>query len=247
MHLGRHTACCWCITRVMGTEGEGGDPLTDLTPVRIVVADGRPLYRRGLAALLAAQPGWVVVAKEDTGPAVVAAVRDTEPDVAVLDLDLPVLDGIEAAREIAAENPETGVLVLAWRDDEDGFLALRAGARGFLPKGAEDSDIVRATAAVARGEAVLAGSSARRAVEFIRSTPTVGLTARESEVLELVAAGWTTADISKVLVLTPEGVGRHVSGIVAALQRAEPGIPQRKAPVVRLRHPAGRRRRDRRR
>jgi DNA-binding NarL/FixJ family response regulator len=221
--------------------------LTDLTPVRIVVADGRPLYRRGLAALLSAQPGWQVVGKEDTGLGAVAAVQDSEPDVAVLDLDLAAVDGIETTRRIATASPATGVLMLAWRDDEDGLLALRAGARGFLPKGAADSDIVRAVGAVARGEAVLAAAVARRVVEFFRAGRSDRLTPREHEVLDLVAAGWTTADISKVLVLSPGAVGRHVSGIVAELQRAEPDVPERTAPVVRLRQPASRRGRRRRR
>lgn len=195
-------------------------------PVRIVVADDHPLYRRGLAALLNAQTGWDVVAEEADGLAAVNAVGSTSPDVVVLDLNMPGLDGIEATRRIVAKHPEVGVLVLTMYDDDGSvFAAMRAGARGYLLKGADQDEIVRAVSALLSGEAIFGPSVAARIIDFFaapRPQPTEvvfpELTVREHEVLDLIAAGRSNADVAEALVLSPKTVRNHVSAIFAKLQ-----------------------------
>jgi DNA-binding NarL/FixJ family response regulator len=197
--------------------------------VRIVVAEGRPLYRRALAALLRSYPGWVVVAEEDSGLDASGAALRLQPDVVVLDLELVSPDGIETTRRVIAACPGAGVLVLTrFGDDRALFEALGAGARGHLHKGAVHAEIVAAVAAVANGDAVVGPGVARRLVEFFASPHTERLSSREAEVLNLVAAGWSTADIAKVLVLSAPVVRGHVTAVVGKLQavhRAGPDGP----------------------
>jgi len=197
--------------------------------VRIVVADDHPLYRRGLAALLGAQPGWAVVAEESDGLGAVGAVRTHEPDVVVMDLRMPGLDGIEATRRIAAADPHVAVLVLTmFEDDSSVFSAMRAGARGYLLKGADHTEIVRAVGAVADGEAIFGAAVAARILEFFaagrpRQAEVVfpQLTAREHEVLDLIAAGRSNAELAAALVLSPKTIRNHVSNVFAKLRVAD--------------------------
>jgi DNA-binding NarL/FixJ family response regulator len=202
--------------------------------VRIVVADGHPVYRRGLTALLAAHPGWAVVAQEDTGAGTVAAVLRTEPDLVVMDMDLPHPHAAETVRRIGAECPAAGILVLTARDDGEAMAALvRAGVRGCLLKGADQDPLVRAVTAVAQGEVILPPAAARYLL-----SGAVELTSREQEVLDLVGAGWSDADIAKVLVLDTAAVRQHVEAIVgevqagerAALRARQALVPPRKGP-----------------
>lgn len=195
--------------------------------VRILVVEGRPLYRRGLAALLRGHPGWSVVAEEDSGTGAIAAAVRSEPDVVVVDLELPSPDGIETTRRLVAACPGVGVLVLTRFDDDHAlFEALCAGARGHLHKGAVHGDIVAAVSGVAAGDAVLGSGVARRVVEFFGGSQSAGtavapvLSGRETEVLNLVAAGWSPADIAKVLVLTAPALRAHVTAVVGKLQAA---------------------------
>jgi DNA-binding NarL/FixJ family response regulator len=197
--------------------------------VTVLVADDHPLYRRGLAALLDAQEGWSVVAQAEDGLAAVTEAHAHEPDVVVMDLNMPKVDGIEATRRIVSASPRVGVLVLTmYDDDESVFAAMRAGARGYVLKGADQSDIVRAVAAVARGEAIFGASVARRIVEFFadprRSVdanifPQLGQ--REHEVLDLIAAGRNNTEIATGLGLSQKTVRNHVSNIFAKLQVAD--------------------------
>jgi DNA-binding NarL/FixJ family response regulator len=197
--------------------------------VRIVVADDHPLYRRGLAALLAAQEGWAVVAEEVDGIGAVTTAHATQPDVVVMDLRMPGLDGIEATRRIVATSPHVAVLVLTMFDDDASvFAAMRAGARGYLLKGADQTEIVRAVGAVADGEAIFGASVAARILEFFaaprpRGTEVVfpQLTVREHEVLDLIAAGRSNAELAAALVLSPKTVRNHVSNIFSKLQVAD--------------------------
>jgi len=203
--------------------------MTTNTAVRIVVADDHPLYRRGLAALLSAQEGWEVVGQVDNGVNAVTAAHATQPDIVVMDLHMPELDGIEATRRIVATSPHVGVLVLTMYDDDGSvFAAMRAGARGYLLKGADQAEIVRAVSAVAEGEAIFGPSVARRIIEFFAAQrPRIPeivfpeLTPREHEVLDLIAAGRNNTDLSKILVLSPKTVRNHVSNIFAKLQVAD--------------------------
>ena len=138
-----------------------------MSAVRILVADDHPLYRRGLAALLNAQPDWEVVAEEADGLGAVTSARSHSPDVVVIDLNMPGLDGIEATRRIVAGQPEVGVLVLTMYDDDGSvFAAMRAGARGYLLKGADQDEIVRAVSGIVGGEAIFGPTVARRIIDF---------------------------------------------------------------------------------
>jgi len=195
----------------------------------IVVAEDHPLYRRALADLLGGQADWQVVAEVEDGAGAVTAAHATQPDVVVMDLKLPGLDGIAATRRIVAASPHVAVLVLTMYDDASVFEALRAGARGYLLKGADQSEIVRAVADVADGGAVFGASVARRVIEFfaVPRPPAVPeivfpeLTVREHEVLDLLAAGRSNADVAADLVLSPKTVRNHVSNIFAKLHVAD--------------------------
>ena len=196
----------------------------------IVVAEDHPLYRRALTALLGEQPGLSVVAEAEDGVGAVTAAHAEQPDVVVMDLRLPGLDGIEATRRIVAASPHIAVLVLTMYDDDASvFAAMRAGARGYLLKGADQADIVRAVAAVADGEAIFGSAVARRIIEFFAAPRPAAvpeivfpeLTAREHEVLDLIAAGRSNADVAAALVLSPKTVRNHVSNIFAKLQVAD--------------------------
>ena len=197
--------------------------------LRIVVADDHPLYRRGLAQLLAAQPGWEVVGEECDGLGAVTAVHAQQPDVVVMDLRMPGVDGIEATRRIVGASPHVAVLVLTmYEDDASVFSAMRAGARGYLLKGARRGEILRAVAAVAEGEAIFGAAVAARILEFFatdrpRGTEVVfpQLTAREHEVLDLIAAGRSNTELATALVLSPKTVRNHVSNIFTKLQVAD--------------------------
>ena len=205
----------------------------------IVVAEDHPLYRRALADLLGGQADWQVVAEVEDGAGAVTAAHATQPDVVVMDLKLPGLDGIAATRRIVAASPHVAVLVLTMYDDDASvFEALRAGARGYLLKGADQSEIVRAVADVADGGAVFGASVARRVIEFfaVPRPPAVPeivfpeLTVREHEVLDLLAAGRSNADVAADLVLSPKTVRNHVSNIFAKLHVAD-----RSAAIVKAR------------
>jgi len=208
-------------------------------PLSVVVAEDHPLYRRALTTLIGAQPGWKVVAEADDGIGAVTAAHTTQPDVVLMDLNLPGLDGIQATRRIVAASPHIAVLVLTMFDDDASvFAAMRAGARGYLLKGQDQAEIVRAIAAVAEGEAIFGPSVAARIIEFFAAArpPATAenvfpeLTAREHEVLDLIAAGRNNADITAALVLSPKTVRNHVSNIFAKLHVAD-----RSAAIVRAR------------
>lgn len=194
----------------------------------MLVADDHPLYRRGLCQLLESATTTVVGDVQD-GVAAVQQSRVLQPDVVVMDLNMPGVDGVEATRQVVAHSPHVAVLVLTMHDDDDSvFAAMRAGARGYLLKGADAAEITRAVAAVAGGEAIFGPSVARRVLEwFAAPRPAAatavfpGLTEREHEVLDLVAAGRNNADIAAALFLSPKTVRNHVSTILHKLQVAD--------------------------
>jgi len=197
--------------------------------VRVLIADDHPLFRRGLRSLLDAHDGMSVVAEAATGVEAVTQARTEQPDVAVLDLHMPGLDGVEATRRIVGTSPHVGVLVLTMFDDDDSvFAAMRAGARGYLLKGADQAEILHAVQAVARGEAIFGPTVAQRIIEFFaapRHAPLSSafpeLTERELEVLDHIAAGRSNPDISGDLALSPKTVRNHVSNIFTKLQVAD--------------------------
>jgi DNA-binding NarL/FixJ family response regulator len=198
-----------------------------MTALRVLLADDHPVYLDGLAALLAAVEGLEVVGTAVDGHEAVARAAELAPDVVVMDVRMPGLDGIAATRLIVDADPGVGVVVLTMsEEDETLFAAMRAGARGYLLKGATRAEIVRAVAAVAEGDAIFGPAIARRVGEFLapRSDPVdvfPELTAREREILDLLAAGRSNPQIAASLYLSGKTVRNVVSAIFTKLQVAD--------------------------
>lgn len=202
--------------------------------IRVLVADDHPIVRGGLVALLGTMTGIEVVAQVGDGEAAVREAVLTEPDLAILDLRMPGLNGVQVTRQLARTAPSTAVLVLTMFDEHDLVAdALAAGARGYLLKGAEPDEIERAVRAVASGAAILAPEVAdalARPARPATSDPFPSLTTREREVLQLIAAGVGNAQIAQRLGIAGKTVGNHVSAIFAKL-----GVATRAEAIVRAR------------
>ncbi|TFV72271.1 response regulator transcription factor [Blastococcus sp. CT_GayMR19] len=204
--------------------------------MRVALADDHPMFRFGLRAVLDTSPEVEVVGEASDGAELLALVARSAPDVVLTDLSMPKLSGTAAIDELARRFPGLGVLVLTMHEDDASlFGALRAGARGYLLKGADRDEIVRAVLAVAAGDAVYGGAVARRVVDFLtgtaaRSPAFPELTARERDVLELLAAGLPTSQIARRLTLSDKTVRNHVSAVLTKLQ-----VPDRAAAVARAR------------
>lgn len=196
--------------------------------IKVVLADDHPVVRAGLAALLSSLPDVEVVAVAADGRAAVREVLLARPDVAILDLQMPELDGLGATRELARAAPGVAVLVLTMFDDADSvFAAMRAGARGYLVKGAEQDEIGRAIRAVAAGEAIFSPGVAAQVLQFLSHPPAAPadpfpeLTGREGQILDLLAAALPNATIAARLGLSPKTVANHLSSIFTKLQVAD--------------------------
>ena len=195
--------------------------------IRMLIADDHPLVREGLKAALAPLPEVEIVAEAATGSAAIREAVLHQPDVIVMDLQMPELNGIDATRELARAVPSAAVLVLTMFDDDDWvFAAMRAGARGYVLKGAEQQELARAIMAVAAGEAIFGPAVATRVLAYFATpartpTPFPELTAREREVLDLIAAGHTNHQIAERLGLSAKTVANHISAIFAKLQVAD--------------------------
>jgi DNA-binding NarL/FixJ family response regulator len=195
--------------------------------IRVLIADDHPLVRQGLKVALAPVPEVEIVAEAATGQEAIREAVLHRPDVVVMDLQMPDLNGIEATRELARAVPTAAVLVLTMFDDDDWvFAAMRAGARGYVLKGAEQQEIARAIMAVAAGEAIFGPAVATRMLGYFATlpatpTPFPELTAREHEVLDLLAAGQTNRQIADQLGLSAKTVANHISAIFAKLQVAD--------------------------
>lgn len=208
-----------------------------MAPLRIVVVDDHPMFRLGLTALLASLDGLTVAGEADSIASAIAAVDTHRPDVVIMDLHLGDESGVEATREILSRHPEMGVLVVTMVEEDDTvFAAMRAGARGYLLKGAGAVEIDRAVRAVAAGEMLLAPEVAARALPLLvgggrRSGPVAfpTLTDREREVLELVAQGLDNGRIARRLGLSDKTVRNHLSNILTKLGVADRGAAIAKA------------------
>ena len=212
--------------------------------IRVLIADDHPVFRDGLAALLEAVDGIQVVAVARDGVEAAELAATHEPDVVVMDVQMPELNGIEATRRVVGDRPETAVLVLTMGEDEGTVLsALRAGARGYLRKGAEQEEIVRAITTVHAGGVVFGASLAAMIGDLLSpaaapATPFPELSSRETEILDLIAAGRNNAQIADELYLSPKTIRNNVSSILAKLQatdRAEVIIRARDAGLGRPR------------
>ncbi|MFF9645978.1 response regulator [Kitasatospora aureofaciens] len=203
-----------------------------MTPIRVVVADDQELVRAGFGMILDAQPDIEVVAEACDGAEAVEAVRAHNPDVLLLDVRMPVMDGLEAARRVCAEFPATKVIMLTTFDIDDYvFDALYAGASGFLLKDVRRDDLAHGVRMVASGEALLAPSVTRRLIgEFAARRPggreravrppsklLEQLTLREQETLRLIARGLSNAEIAAELVVSEHTVKTHVSNVLGKL------------------------------
>jgi DNA-binding NarL/FixJ family response regulator len=205
--------------------------------IRVLVADDHPAFRAGLQLMLADAADLEVVGLAENGDQAVELAEPLRPDVVVMDLRMPGLDGIGATRRLLELDPAVGVLVLTMFEDDDSvFAAMRAGARGYLLKGAEQDEILRAIRAVAAGEVLLGQSIARRVIEHFSSgdgsarAAFPALTERERQVLDLIAAGKGNAVIAHELVLSLKTIRNHVSNIFTKLQ-----VSDRAAAIVKAR------------
>ncbi len=204
--------------------------MTRAEAIEVVIVDDHPVYREGLALLFGSLEGISVVGTAPDGRAAIAAVDAQQPDVVVMDVQMPELDGIAATREITARHPHVGVVVLTMsEDDETVFAAMRAGARGYLLKGAAQDEIRQAIEIVASGGLLFGAAIAQRVGAFFVAGPPTDvpaevfpqLTPREREILDLLAAGRSNAQIAQALFLSPKTVRNNTSNIFAKLQVAD--------------------------
>ena len=212
-------------------------------PLRVLVADDHPVFRDGLRLTLQTAPGLEFAGEVASGTDAVRAVDELRPDVVLMDLQMPGMNGIDATRRIASEHPGTAVLVLTMlEDDQSVVAALSAGARGYLLKGSSRADILSAIEAVARNHAVFGPGVAERVMGHLaagRGGAEVAfpeLTSREREVLALIATGHNNPAIAAKLFLSAKTVRNHVSNIltkIGAADRSEAIVRAREAGLVR--------------
>jgi DNA-binding NarL/FixJ family response regulator len=208
---------------------------------RVLVADDHPVYRDGLRTMLEATEDLVLVAEARDGEEALSSLTEHDVDVALLDVNMPRLNGIDAAARIAVEAPGVAVLILTmFADDASVFAALRAGARGYVLKDSSRDDLLRAIRAVARGEAIFSPSIATRLLDFFarQHHPSIApedfpmLTTRERDVLHLIAQGRSNPQIAAQLGLSRKTTSNYVSAILTKLQvrdRAEAAERARQA------------------
>ena len=197
--------------------------------IRVLIADDHPIFRDGMRGLLESVPDTEVVGEASSGEEAIALAAALQPDVILMDLKMPGCNGIEATRRILATSPHIGVLVVTMFEDDDSvFAAMRAGARGYLLKGANQAETLRAIRAVGNGEAIFGPAIAQRLIGFFAApAPTVpaqvfpDLTEREREVLALIAEGRGNQEIADQLFLSLKTVRNHVSNIFSKLQVAD--------------------------
>ena len=205
-----------------------------MDPLRILIADDHPLFRSGLRALLGAVPDMAVAGEATTGEEAVALATKVQPDVIVMDLQMPGISGIEATRRVLDQSLHVGVLIVTmFEDDYSVFAAMRTGAKGYMLKDADEEDMLHAIRAVGKGETIFSPAVARRVIDFFtgvrrseaeRAVPARAfpeLTSREREVLDLIAQGLSNPEIVARLYLSPKTVRNHISNIFAKLQVAD--------------------------
>jgi len=197
--------------------------------IRVLIADDHPHFRDGLRALLLSAPDLEVVGEAGDGEEAISLAAELQPDVILMDLNMPGVGGIEATRRILRTSPHIAILVISMFEDDDSvFAALQAGARGYLLKGALKAEILRSIRAVSSGEAIFGPSIAKRLMQYFAGPHPSGppdafpeLTEREREILTLIAQHETNPEIARRLYLSPKTVRNHVSNIFTKLQVAD--------------------------
>ena len=201
-------------------------------PIKVLITDDHVFYREGVRALLSSVHEIEVVGEANNGDEAIAQTSELKPDVILMDLKMPGMNGIDATRRIHETHPKVGVLVITMFDDDDSvFAAMRAGARGYLLKDADKDEVVRAIVAVERGEAIFSPAIAQRMMQYF-SAPSASskknqpdefaeLTERELEILDLIAQGHNNLVISNKLFLSIKTVQNYVSSILTKLQVAD--------------------------
>jgi DNA-binding NarL/FixJ family response regulator len=197
--------------------------------IHVLVADDHRLYREGVRKMLGMAPDIEIVGEATTGDEAITQALALQPDVILMDLKMPGVNGIEATRRILYASPRIGVLVLTmFETDETVFAAMRAGARGYLLKDVDQEDVIRAVKAVSRGDAIFSPAIAERLIHYFAALrPSAAdlafpeLTDREREILQLIAQGHSNSEIAERLLLRTKTVQNHVSNIFSKLQVAD--------------------------
>ena len=197
--------------------------------IRVLVADDHQLFRDGVRALLQSLEGTDVVGEAASGEEAIRLALELEPDIVLMDIQMPEVNGVEATRRILAERPDISVIVVTMYEDDDlVFAAMRAGAKGYILKGAGQEQLMRAIDAVAHGEALYNPRIAERLLQFFQTSRRdlplnafPDLTDREREVLDLVARGLDNAGIARRLGITAKTARNHVSNVLGKLMVAD--------------------------
>ncbi len=204
--------------------------ITEKDRLRILLADDHPMFCEGLVSILQSEEAFEVIGQASNGIEVVRMAEELQPDVILMDVNMPGKNGIEATRDIILTSPHIGVLILTmFEDDSSVFSAMRAGARGYLLKGAQKKEIVRAINVVGSGEAIFSAVIARKMMFYFdavlkRTSGNVlfpQLATREREVLEWIARDMSNADISRLMGLSLKTIRNHVSNILSKLHAAD--------------------------
>jgi DNA-binding NarL/FixJ family response regulator len=202
----------------------------EISPVviSVLIVDDHPLFRKGMRSLLESLPDFEVVGEAASGQEAFLQSGNLQPDIILMDLQMPEGSGLEAIRSILNESPNIRILVITlFEDDDSVFAALRVGARGYLLKDSDEDELVRAIRAVANNEAIFSPAIANRVLSYFATRPTLpktlfpGLTEREREILKLIAQGEPNNQIAEELMLSQKTVSNYVSNIYSKLQVAD--------------------------